>query len=104
VTSQATHNCNTAEWTVYKIVAESGSPLFLARKINLNPPVLNVNQSSCRECLFVAYLSMMSKPSDYTASNYLMIPNSEPKGTLTEVSLSKLKAAGSLKGYNSHFT
>ena len=45
----------------------------------------------------------MSKPSDYTASNYQMILNSEPKGTLTEVPLSKLKAAGSIKGYNGHF-
>jgi len=48
VTSQATHKCNTVEWTVYTIVAESGSLLFLARKINLNPPVPNVNPSSCR--------------------------------------------------------
>jgi len=104
VTSQATHKCNTVEWTVYTTIAESGSPLFLARKINLHPPVLNVNNSSCGECLVVAYLIMMSKPSDYTASNYQMILNSEPKGTLTEVPLSKHKAAGSLKGYNRHFT
>jgi len=47
---------------------------------------------------------MMSKPSDYTALNYYIILNSEPKGTLTEVPLSKPKPAGSLKGYNSHFT
>lgn len=104
VTSQAIDKCNTVKWTVYTTNAESGSSLFLARNINLNPHALNVNHSSCRECLFVAYLIMMSKPSDYTASNYQMILNSEPKGTLIEVPFSKLKAAGSLKGYNGHFT
>lgn len=103
MTSQATDICNTVEWTVYTTIAKSGSSLFLARKINLNPPALNVNHSSCRQCLFVAYLITMSKPSDYTESNYQMILNSEPKGTLTEVPLCKLKAAGSLKGCNGHF-
>ena len=68
VTSQATHKYNTVEWTVYTTIAESGSPLFLGRKINLHPPALNVNHSTCRECLVVAYLIMMTKPSDYTAT------------------------------------
>jgi len=90
-TSQSSHTHN-------------GDDTIPRRKINLHPPVLNVNNSSCRECLVVAYLIKMSKPSDYTASNYQMILNSDPKATLTEVSLSKLKAVGSLKGYNSHFT
>lgn len=103
VTSQATNICNTVEWTLYTTIAESGSSLFLARKTNLNPPAMNVNHSSCRQCLFVAYL-ITSKPSDHTESNYQMTLTSEPKGTFTEVPLSKLKAAGSLKGYNGHFT